>query len=140
MYSRTATRTLACRRLLSTTKSTGTKRCIPAITQSPSFLYTALHSTPRPQVFQCTTPSSQLRHYAASAGVEEDPEREGLYYHQISDDVFALSFLDEKPASQNSATVIGFVKGGDKMNSFQENRELHLFCYMEINNKSHTRL
>ncbi|CAE6474819.1 unnamed protein product [Rhizoctonia solani] len=123
MYSRTTARAFAYRRLFSTTQSNGTKRCIAAVAQSPSFLYTRLHSVPRlPVVLQHRIPGSQLRHYAASAGVEEDPERKGLYYHPIGDNVFALSFLDEKPANQNSATVIGLVKGGEKSNSFQENQ------------------
>ncbi|ELU45267.1 hypothetical protein AG1IA_00700 [Rhizoctonia solani AG-1 IA] len=124
MYSRTtATRAFTCRRLFPTVKSTIVKRSVPAITQSSGSLFTTLHSASHLPVLRYTG-RSQLRHYAASTGVEEDPERKGLYYHPVGDNIFALSFLKEKPVNKSSATVIGLVKGGEESNSFQENREL----------------
>ncbi|KAH7339077.1 hypothetical protein B0J17DRAFT_659770 [Rhizoctonia solani] len=122
MYSRTAaTRALACRRLFSSTKNNSIKRCIPVATRSPKSLHTT--SLPRPPKVPCRAPIvSQVRYYAASSEVEEDPERKGLYYHPVGNNVFALSFLNEKPSSQNSATVIGLVQGGEDSHSFQENQ------------------
>ncbi|KAF8688671.1 hypothetical protein RHS03_09529, partial [Rhizoctonia solani] len=122
MYSRTtATRAFTCRRLFSTAKSTIVKRSVPAITQSSGSLFTTLHSASHLPVLRYIG-RSQLRHYTASTGVEEDPERKGLYYHPVGDNIFALSFLKEKPVNKSSATVIGLVKGGEESNSFQENQ------------------
>ncbi|KAF8752046.1 hypothetical protein RHS01_07853 [Rhizoctonia solani] len=104
-----------------TAKSTIVKRSVPAITQSSGSLFTTLHSASHLPVLRYTG-RSQLRHYAASTGVEEDPERKGLYYHPVGDNIFALSFLKEKPVNKSSATVIGLVKGGEESNSFQENQ------------------
>ncbi|CAE6505113.1 unnamed protein product [Rhizoctonia solani] len=124
MYTRTtATRALACRRAVSTAKNNSIKRCIPAIPQSPKYFHTILHHAHRPPVLRSGPPVlSQLRYYSASPEVEEDPERKGLFYHPVGNNVFALSFLDEKPPSRNSATVIGFVQGGEESNSFEENQ------------------
>ncbi|KDN34903.1 hypothetical protein RSAG8_12043, partial [Rhizoctonia solani AG-8 WAC10335] len=124
MYTRTtATRALACRRAVSTAKNNSIKRCIPAIPQSPKYLHTTLRHAHRPPVLRPGPPVlSQLRYYSASPEVEEDPERKGLFYHPVGNNVFALSFLGEKPPSRNSATVIGFVQGGEESNSFEENQ------------------
>ncbi|CAE6429527.1 unnamed protein product [Rhizoctonia solani] len=109
MSSRTAVaRALACRRAFSTVKNGSTKRCIPVATQLSKPLHTI--SMSRPSILKPRTPIvSQVRYYAASSEVEEDPERKGLYYHPVGNNVFALSFLNEKPSSQNSATVIGLL-------------------------------
>ncbi|CAE6468178.1 unnamed protein product [Rhizoctonia solani] len=127
MSSRTAVaRALACRRAFSTVKNGSTKRCIPVATQLSKPLHTI--SMSRPSILKPRTPIvSQVRYYAASSEVEEDPERKGLYYHPVGNNVFALSFLNEKPSSQNSATVIGLVQGGEDSHSFQENRKLCIY-------------
>ncbi|CAE6537184.1 unnamed protein product [Rhizoctonia solani] len=117
----TATRALACRRAFSTAKNNSIKRCIPVTTQSKS-LYTAFHLTHRSPIIFRAPKCSHIRYYSASSEVEEDPERKGLYYHPVGNNVFALSFLDDEPPKRNSATVIGFVQGGEDSNSFQENQ------------------
>ncbi|CUA78393.1 hypothetical protein RSOLAG22IIIB_13118 [Rhizoctonia solani] len=119
----TTTRALACRRAISITQNNSVKRCVPVITQPTRSLHTPSHHAHRTPVFQSkATNIPQLRRYSASPEVEEDPERKGLFYHPVGNNVFALSFLHEKPPSQDSATVIGFVKGGEQSNSFQENQ------------------
>ncbi|KEP45558.1 hypothetical protein V565_260910 [Rhizoctonia solani 123E] len=115
----TTTRALALRRVASTAKQHSIKRCIPITTQSPK----SLHTTFRPPILRSRpVVFSQTRQYSASPEAEEDPERKGLWYHPIGNNVFALSFLNEKPPSRDSVTVIGCVNGGDQSNSFQENR------------------
>ncbi|KAG9127576.1 hypothetical protein FRC07_012056 [Ceratobasidium sp. 392] len=64
---------------------------------------------------------SQTRFYSSS-GVTEDEERKGLFYHPLDGNLYALSFLSEKPASRDSATVIGLVPEGQGLEGFEENQ------------------
>ncbi|KAL5640468.1 hypothetical protein ACGC1H_007648 [Rhizoctonia solani] len=115
----TTIRALTFRRAASTAKNHSIKRCIPVTTQLPR----SLHTTCRPPILQSRPVAfSQTRQYSASPEVEEDPERKGLFYHPVGNNVFALSFLSEKPPKRDSATVIGYVKGGEQSNSFEENQ------------------
>ncbi|KAG8719173.1 hypothetical protein FRC09_011517 [Ceratobasidium sp. 395] len=52
----------------------------------------------------------------------EDEERKGLFYHPLDGNLYALSFLSERPASRNSATVIGLVPEGQGLDGFEENQ------------------
>ncbi|KAG9093558.1 hypothetical protein FRC06_011468 [Ceratobasidium sp. 370] len=65
---------------------------------------------------------SQARPYSSSDAVE-DEERKGLFYHPLDGDIYALSFLSEKPPSRNSATVIGLIPEGQGLEGFEENRK-----------------
>ncbi|KAG8762787.1 hypothetical protein FRC12_008849 [Ceratobasidium sp. 428] len=65
--------------------------------------------------------ASQSRFYSSS-GVVEDEERKGLFYHPLDGNLYALSLLSEKPASRNSATVIGLVPEGQGLDGFEENQ------------------
>ncbi|KAJ1302879.1 hypothetical protein OPQ81_003179 [Rhizoctonia solani] len=123
MYSRTIACGLVCRRTFSTAKNNVIKRCTLVFTQTPRSFLPAPQTAHRPAALQSRAAAIlTARFYSTSSGVEEDPERKGLYYHPVGNNVFALSFLEDKPPSHNSATVIGFVKGGDDSNSFQENQ------------------
>jgi hypothetical protein len=67
--------------------------------------------------------ASHARTYSSTSGVVEDEDRPGLFYHPVNGNLFALSFLSDKPASQNSATVIGLIPEDKGLDEFEENRE-----------------
>lgn len=74
------------------------------------------------------SPSSTImrvrRYSGATPEPTEDPDRKGLYYHPVGDNIFALSFLPEAPPHRDSATVIGLIPSDKGLDSFRENREL----------------
>lgn len=83
--------------------------------------------TPRPLTTSFHIPPSpsripQVPHYVASSDATEDPGRKGLYYHPVGDNLFALSFLSEKPPRRDSATVIGLINRDEGLSSFRENQ------------------
>ncbi|KIY49817.1 hypothetical protein FISHEDRAFT_18807, partial [Fistulina hepatica ATCC 64428] len=85
-----------------------------------------------------SAPSCRMHSTSSNATPDSfpDPQRSDLYYHRIespspfssTDPAFALSFLSEKPASPESATIIGWlpaltsnVNEGAGLDDFKEN-------------------
>ncbi|KAB5593379.1 hypothetical protein CTheo_3211 [Ceratobasidium theobromae] len=62
------------------------------------------------------------RYSGATPEPTEDPDRKGLYYHPVGDNIFALSFLPEAPPHRDSATVIGLIPSDKGLDSFRENQ------------------
>lgn len=112
------------RALYSTSRITRTKfvaSWASSATRSPTGLaWTNVSALSRSSVSPST---SQARTYSASSDATEDTERPGLFYHPVGNNVFALSFLSEKPTSPNSATVIGLIPEDQGLDAFEENRQ-----------------
>ncbi|KAG8737188.1 hypothetical protein FRC10_008474 [Ceratobasidium sp. 414] len=117
------TRLLVQRRsLCSVVRAPKTRYGAPSVTScSPSPLVTTRFAT---QKLGSRLPASFVslaRSYSSSDAVEDD-ERKGLFYHPLDGDIYALSFLSEKPPSRNSATVIGLIPEGKGLEGFEENQ------------------
>ncbi|KAG8717817.1 hypothetical protein FRC09_013621 [Ceratobasidium sp. 395] len=111
------------RSLYSVFRATKPNYYSPIISSSRSTAITTRSITQNLRSWPPVAFASQSRFYSSS-GVIEDEERKGLFYHPLDGNLYALSFLSEKPASRSSAAVIGLVPEGQGLDGFEENHNI----------------